>query len=52
MHVHGDPTGWVSCNEQYVKSVLLLCPVRDKMLVNPDKERSPGVWQRTHKLLA
>jgi len=22
------------------------------MLVNPDKERSPGVWQRTHRLLA
>jgi len=22
------------------------------MLVSPDKERSPGVWQGTHKLLA
>ena len=57
-----SPGSWQywSCYEQYAKSGLLLCPVRrcaepaevDKMSVSPDKERSPGVWQRTHKLLA
>ncbi len=30
--MHGDLTGWVSCNEQYAKSGLLLCPARQHRL--------------------
>ena len=43
--IHTGWSGYWRCHEQYAKSGLLLCPVRDKMSVNPDKERSPGGWK-------